>query len=112
MATEARLAAGIWVAAYLARLAAANIPAYVNRRGDATAGAVLVKCATLDGRASLWAREYDLDSGLRHWVTIAEDGEAAVDQAIARQTGFDPDIWVIEIESRDGRTLLDQEGLA
>ena len=32
--------------------------------------------------------------------------------AIARQRGFDPDLWIIEIESRDGRTLLDEPGLA
>ena len=37
------------VAAYLRRLALADIPAYVTRRGDDTAGAVMVKCATLDG---------------------------------------------------------------
>ena len=45
---EARLAAGIWVAAYLRRLGLAGIPAYVTRHGDDTAGSVMVKCATLD----------------------------------------------------------------
>ena len=39
---EPRLASGIWVSAYLARLGLANIPAYVTARGDETAGAVLV----------------------------------------------------------------------
>ena len=57
---EARLAAGVWVAAYLRRLMLADIPAYVTRHGDDTAGAVMVKCATLDGRASLWTRQWDL----------------------------------------------------
>ena len=52
MALEPRLKAGIWVAAYLARLQGLAIPAFVVRRGDETAGAVLVKCATLDGRAA------------------------------------------------------------
>ena len=33
------------------------------------------------------------------------------DRAIARQRARDPDLWVLEIESRDGRTLLDQDGL-
>ena len=44
-----RLTAEFWVQAYLARLRQADIPAYVMARGDATAGAVLVKCSTLDG---------------------------------------------------------------
>ncbi len=108
---EARLATGLWVAAYRARLGAANIPVYVIRHGDETAGAVLVKCATLNGRASLWAREYDLATDMRAWACLAEAAESDIDAAIARQAGFDPDLWVIEIESREGRTLLDEEGL-
>ncbi|MFN7269270.1 MAG: DUF1491 family protein, partial [Cereibacter sp.] len=42
-----RLTADFWVRAYLARLGLAGIPAYVTARGDATAGAVMVKLATL-----------------------------------------------------------------
>ncbi|WP_347266938.1 DUF1491 family protein [Paracoccus sp. (in: a-proteobacteria)] len=108
---EPRLAAGIWVAAYLRRLALADIPAYITRHGDDTAGAVLVKCATMDGRASLWAREWDLDRDLRLWLCQDSDDEATIDASIARDCARDPDLWVIEIESRDGRTLLDAEGL-
>ena len=109
---EARLATAIWVAAYLRRLALADIPAYVTRHGDDTAGAVMVKCAMLDGRASLWAREWDLDSDQRLWVRLAEDPEPEIDAHAARAAARDPDLWLIEIESRDGRTLLDEPGLA
>jgi hypothetical protein len=108
---EALLAAGLWVAAYRARLGQAAIPAYVLARGDDTAGAVLVKCAHLDGRATLWQREWDMDSDTRPWVAAQTGAEAEIDAAIARQRSRDPDLWVIEIESRDGRTLLDQPGL-
>ena len=38
-----RLTAEFWVKAYLARLRLAEIPAFVTARGDATAGAVVVK---------------------------------------------------------------------
>ena len=109
---EARLAAGVWVAAYLRRLALANIPAYVTRHGDDTAGAVMVKCATLDGRASLWTREWDLETDQRLWVRLNDAAEPEIDAEIARNAARDPDLWVVEIESRDGRTLLDQDGLA
>ncbi len=107
-----RLATGIWVAAYRARLEAAGIPAYVTAKGDATAGAVLVKLATLDGKAVLYQRSIDLTTGARAWVILSEGAEADVDAAAARQREFDPDLWVIEIESRDGRHLLDEDGLA
>lgn len=111
MATEPRLTADFWVRAYLARLELASIPAYVTHHGDATAGAVLVKCATLDGRASAWHRGFDLASGARVWMVLAEGPEPEVDAAIARQRRYDRDLWVIEIESREGRTLLDEPGL-
>jgi hypothetical protein len=109
---EPRLTADFWVRAYIARLGAANIPAYVTAKGDATAGAVLVKLATLDGKARLFQRSFDLMTGARAWVALAEGPEAEVDQSVARQRRTDPDLWVIEIESREGRTLLDEEGLS
>lgn len=108
---EARLAAGIWVAAYLRRLGLAGIPAYVTRHGDDTAGSVMVKCATLDGQASLWGREWDFETDRRPWQRLSEGPEPEVDARIARDVARDPDLWVIEIESRDGRTMLDQDGL-
>lgn len=108
---QPRLATGLWVSAYLARLRLADIPAFVTARGDATAGAVVVKCATLDGRARAVQRSYDLMADARIWVTLAEGDEVAVDAAIARARGFDRDLWVIELEDRAGRTLLEEDGL-
>lgn len=107
----ARLTSEFWVHAYLARLRLADIPAYVIAHGDDTAGAVLVKLATLDGQAQAFHRTYDLMSGERVWATLAAGPELEVDEAIRRQQSFDPDIWVIEVEDRQGRHLLDEEGL-
>ncbi|WP_417250509.1 DUF1491 family protein [Celeribacter sp.] len=109
---EARLASGVWVSAYLTRLRLADIPAFVVQKGDATAGAVLVKLNTLDGRAVVYQREFNLMEDRRAWAVLAEGEEREVDAALARQKGFDPDLWIIEIEDRAGRTLLDQEGLS
>ncbi len=106
-----RLTAGLWVSAYLTRLRLAGIPAYVTAKGDPTAGAVLVKLATLDGQARVWQRSYDLMSGRRVWVVLAEGAEHAVDETVSRQRARDPDLWVIELEDRQGRTLLDEDGL-
>jgi hypothetical protein len=108
---EPRLKAGIWVAAYLRRLEALAIPAFVVRRGDETAGAVLVTCATMDGKARAFQRSFDPVTGARTWMVLVEGNEAAVDEAVARQRRFDPDLWVIEVEDRQGRHLLGEEGL-
>lgn len=107
-----RLTAEFWVQAYLARLRLADIPAFVTTKGDLTAGAVLVKLNPLNGQARAFQRSFDLMTGERAWVTLAEGAEADVDAAIERQKNFDPDLWVIEVEDRAGRHLLEEEGLA
>ncbi len=108
---EPRLTADFWVRAYLTRLRLADIPAFVTSKGDPTAGAVLIKLNTLDGQARLWQRSFDLD-GTRIWTVLAEGEEMQVDESVTRQRSFDPDLWVIEVEDRAGRTLLDEEGLS
>lgn len=108
----ARLTTDFWIAAYRARLEAAGIPAFLTAKGDAGAGAVIVKVATMNGRASAFHRVLGPDFE-QVWDALAADAEEPeVDAAIARQREFDRDLWVIEIEDRHGRTLLEEEGLA
>ena len=106
-----RLTADFWVAAYLTRLRLAAIPAFVVKRGDATAGAVLVKLNTLNGQAVCYQRSFDIMSSERNWVILTQGAEPTVDASISKQRSFDPDLWVIEVEDRAGRHLLDQDGL-
>lgn len=106
-----RVTAEFWVQAYLSRLGQAGIPAYVTSRGDATAGAVLVKQNPLNGSACVYQRSVDLMTGDRVWVVLAEGPESDVDATITRQRSFDPDLWVIEVEDRAGRHLLAEPGL-
>lgn len=107
-----RLTARFWVDAYLTRLRLADIPAFVVAHGDDTGGAVLVKLNTLDGAARLFQRSFDLVTGQRQWVVLAEGADADVEAALNRQRSFDPDLWIIEVEDRQGRHLLDGDGLA
>ena len=102
-----RLTAAFWVQAYLRRLALENIPAYILAHGDDTAGAVLVKLATLDGQARLFQRGFDLQTGDRVWQQLEQGTEEQIDTTLQRQLGFDPDLWVIELEDRAGRHFLD-----
>lgn len=107
-----RLTARFWVDAYLRRLGLLDIPAYVVAHGDDTGGAVLVKLTTLDGQATLFQRSFDIMTGERAWVELSKGNERDIDETVTRQRGFDPDLWVIEVEDREGRHLLDQAGLA
>jgi hypothetical protein len=106
-----KLTADIWVAAYLTRLRLIEIPAFVVQRGDGTAGAVLIKLNTLDGQACCYQRSFNLLTGERQWIILAAGDEKTVDTSVAKQCSFDPDLWVIEVEDRKGRHLLDEPGL-
>ncbi|MFN3936170.1 MAG: DUF1491 family protein [Gemmobacter sp.] len=106
----ARLAAEFWVQAYLARIQAEGLGAYLLARGDPVAGAVVVKCAFGDGRARAFQRVQDLTGG-RRWDVLAEGPEAEVDAALVRARSRDPDLWLIEVEDRSGLAMLDAPGL-
>lgn len=107
-----RLTTDFWVAAYRMRLQALNIPVYITARGDATAGAVLVKLCTLDGCATVFHRRLDLLAGGRSWDILVKGPEADCDASIEKQRRFDPDLWVIEVEDRQGRHCLEEPGLS
>ena len=106
-----RLASGMWVAAYLARLERAGVYAHVVHRGDDTAGAIGVKVALMNGRAQLLTRRYDFDGRAVWDDATGEADEPEVDATIARQRGYDRDLWVIEVEDPRGRHMLDGDGL-
>ncbi|MEM9966994.1 MAG: DUF1491 family protein [Pseudomonadota bacterium] len=105
-----RLTARFWVDAYLTRLRLSDIPAFVVSHGDDVGGAVLVKLSTLDTNAQLFQRTFDLTTGERLWALLLQGAEAEIDRVILRQRQNDPDLWVIEVEDRAGRHLLDQDG--
>ena len=97
----------IFVKAHIRRLELHGVPAYVIHHGDDDAGDLLVKLATLDGQASLFRREYDMETGERHWSCVLTSRETEVDDSIKKQRSFDPDLWVLEIEDAEGRHFLD-----
>ena len=88
-----RVKSEIWVQAYLRRCASAGAPGFVVRRGDADAGAILIKVSRLDGRACVFAQTQD-DAGEAAWRRALgeETDEAAADRYIEGQLKFDPDL--------------------
>jgi len=102
----------MWVSAYLLRLAQVGIYAHLVRKGDATAGAVAVKLALMNGKASFFTRGYGPDGRLSWHAQMEAADEDEVDAALARQRRYDPDLWVIEIEDPRGRHMLDDPSLS
>ena len=96
----------LYIKAHLKRLEVEGIPAVVIRHGDDDAGDIVVKLSTMDGKASLFQREYNLETSERTWILVLESTEAEIDAKIKTQCGFDPDLWVLEIEDTKGRHFL------
>lgn len=97
----------VWVSALIRRAELAGASAVVVRKGDARAGAVLIKAYnTRDRTARLYSETIGLD-GDRLWIQPHPDvPEFELDAYAARQADFDPDIWLVEIEDREGRHFL------
>ena len=100
-----------WASALIRRAQIAGAFAGVVRKGDADAGAVLVKVASLDGRARLYAPARN-GEGARIWLDLSAgalgDDERAVDEAARKRAEKDPDLWLIEIEDKHGRHFLEE----
>ncbi|PKQ02164.1 MAG: DUF1491 domain-containing protein [Alphaproteobacteria bacterium HGW-Alphaproteobacteria-12] len=103
-----KLKADIWVKALIRRCEVEGATAMVVRRGDATAGTVLVKVNTLNGEARVY-RSARAGDGELIWLARAAEPEAGADAYIEKQRTFDPDLWVVEIEDRKGRHFLQEK---
>jgi hypothetical protein len=97
----------IWVAALIRRAELGGAFPVVVRKGDARAGSVLIKVLNRSqGTARLYA-EATRGDGEKVWMRPAlSEQETELDAYIARAARVDPDIWVVEIDDRDGRHFL------
>ena len=74
------------------------------RRGEKMGGLVLLKVNRLDQGCRLLNQTRDLDGKLAWLPALGGEfvEEPAADDYIARAVQRDPDLWVVEIEHRDG----------
>lgn len=101
------LSTDVWVGALIRRAELAGAFATVARKGDARAGAVLVKLYNpLTREARLYAQALRRDGETVWMQPVASGLESDLDAFVQRQAGYDPDLWVIEIEDREGRHFL------
>jgi len=109
MESTPRLKAGIFVRALIRRVRVAGASAFVVRSGAEEAGAVILKVAKLDGTVLVLNQvrgakgELSWAQALGGWTE-----EARASQWCDKQVSFDPDVWIVEIEDREGRAFVDE----
>jgi hypothetical protein len=110
-----RLKSAIWVAAYIRRCHGEGAFAAVRRRGAEEAGAIFIKLNRLDGTAELFApapqTAFDdarpADRAFSRSFGHDPVPEARVEDKLAKEARFDPDVWIVEVEDRNGRHFID-----
>jgi hypothetical protein len=112
--SEERLPTELWVQAHLRRCSVDAVPAALLRRGEPERGTVLLKLNQIEAGCRILTQARDLDGRLG-WLAalggkLVPDVEA--DAYIARAVERDPDLWVIEIEDRNGRNPFDGKLIA
>jgi hypothetical protein len=107
--TNSEIRTDFWVHALLRTVQAHGAMAYVVRRGDDTAGAVLIKVTKLDGTARLLVPARNGD-GVRIFLDLtsktAGPDEASIDVYLTTRSAQDQDIWIVEIEDRLDRNFV------
>ena len=96
------------MAALIRRAELGGAFAVVARKGDARAGAVLVKVADRRKDVVRLYAEALRGDGERFWMQPAgaDKSEADLDAYITRAIRVDPDVWIVEIEDTEGRHFL------
>ncbi|MAI90325.1 DUF1491 family protein [Ponticaulis sp.] len=104
-----RLPTRLWVDALVRRVSVGGASAFIMQSGDSERGDVMVKVARLDGTAALFVPS-PLSFEVKTFDWLPKAGEWAkefdVDEIVTRRKSYDPDVWVVEIEDRDGRNFL------
>ncbi|GIU68037.1 DUF1491 family protein [Candidatus Phycosocius spiralis] len=98
-----------WVHALLRTVQTHGGMAYVVRRGDDNAGAVLIKITKLDGTARLLVPARNSE-GERIYLDLTGKNvgpdEKSIDDYLTTRSKQDQDVWIVEIEDRLDRNFI------
>ena len=107
---QPRLKSGIFVRAVIRRAEVAGAQGFVVKKGSEEAGAVLIKISRLDRTCTVLSQAVAGD-GERVWARPLGErcDEAKAAAWFEKQMKFDPDLWIVEIEDREGRAFVDEK---
>lgn len=108
-----RVTSDFFVAQLVRRVFSDGGFAAVVRKGAEAAGAIFILRRGRLGEIALYgpaAQTHSSDDGGRRFMAEALADEGAPDARFAREARFDPDFWVIEIETDDPERYIEIVG--
>jgi len=110
---SARLRTDFWVAALRRRAEAAGAFISIAKRGAEEAGAVFVMVDRRDGTFDLYGPApqsmFDDERPMDRLFSLIGQNQSdeAVRKRMEQEMRFDPDLWQVDIEDREGRAFVD-----
>ncbi|NMG38972.1 DUF1491 family protein [Chelativorans sp. ZYF759] len=105
-----RLTSDFWISALIRRAFGAGGYAAVVRRGATEAGAIFITNRSRDGMYRLYGpaaqTSYD-EAGPqeRRFALLLEGEEELISTRLEKESRFDPDLWVVEIEAEEAAVI-------
>ena len=99
------LPTGLWVSAHIRRCSNAGIPVYVAHKGGAERGTVTLRISVSGKGNRILTQARDMD-GVLGWMDPFDGrlvDEAEASGYIRQAVDSDPDLWVLEIEDKEGK---------
>ncbi len=87
--------------------------AVISRRGAAEAGAIFVRVDHLDGTVDLYGpapqTAFGDEVSDRRFTRLGprKADPVSVTERLEKERSFDPDLWIVDVEDREGRHFLD-----
>jgi len=108
-----RLKSDIFVAALIRRVFATGDFAAVEKRGAEEAGAIFIRQRFRDGSETLFgpapqvfSDSEESDAGRRFEMRLRRQDAAVVTDVIEKESRFDSDLWLVEIETENANDLF------
>ncbi len=96
-----KLNAGLWVGGLIRMAQAAGDFATIAKKGDETAGQVLLVARRRNGHVQVYSRTMNSRGDYSWTVAVESHGEelGKVNDYLDRQRRFDPDLWIVDLDT-------------
>jgi hypothetical protein len=104
-----RLKSGIWIQAQIRLCTISNLPAYVAKKGDPDAGAIIIRLNKLNGSNLVYSQTRSI-SGYIAWSPAGNGNpmnDIETSLYLEKQQKYDPDLWILEIEDPNEKFKFD-----